>query len=205
MEYGNKTRSYQPTGLGETQGIHDMRWATKSLAAAALPVSTEFFTGAPSTDPTVDRFYQYGLCDSGNDFTIVGIAVQLIGQNTGALADMAQIIEYCSVRFTTNQREQMTLPVLMLPQGGGLSIMSGQVAITAANSPGGTGILGATNGVPDRRAMFRLASPLTIQSGQGFKAELLAPSAGSTFGTKTLGQIVLCRIILDGILKRLKG
>jgi hypothetical protein len=205
MAIQNPSRLMQDANVGVRAEVHDLRWATKALAAAALPLTTDFFTGAPSTDPCSDRFSAGSLADSGCSFTIVGLGVHLWSQVAAALADIDKIINECSIRMTTNQREIMTIPVFMLPAGGGLSAPGGQVAVTAAASPGGTSPYGVTNGVPDRRAMFRLAQPQTIQPMQQFKCELVAPSGGGAYAAITLGTIVNCRIVLDGVLRRVAG
>jgi hypothetical protein len=189
----------------ERSKIHDLRWATKVMAAAAIPIVTEFFTGAPSSDPCVDRFSAGTLTDSGCKFVIVQLGVQLIPSAGTSIPDMEKIVNFCALRISTNQREFMTIPVYMLAAGGGLDIAQGNISITAAAAPGLLGSAGVTNGVKDRRAMFRLSQSMDIQAQQSFKCELLGPAAGSSFGTQTLATAVTVRVVLDGELWRIAG
>ena len=50
------TRQFIPGGVGNSQQIHDTKYATRSLAAVAIPGATNFFGAAPSSDFTVDRY-----------------------------------------------------------------------------------------------------------------------------------------------------
>jgi len=193
------TRQYQPAGVGNFQQIHDTKYATRTLAAAVIPGVTNFFGAAPSSDFTVDRYEQGNtLVSSGKIFTIVGI-LALIQPATGVLVtDLEKIINFCCLRIVTNQREFGCIPFHMIPAGGGLSIQSGQVAVTPAAAPGAQSALGATNGHPARNSGFTLAEPLDVQANQPFYMELLGPT-----GTPlTLSAAVGVKIILDGLEKR---
>lgn len=199
------TRLAQPTGLvGVNQQIHDTRFATLTLAAAAIPSITRFFAGAPSSDPAADRYEQGNtLYTSGNLFAIGAILLQLTSVAATALADMQKIIDYCGLRIVTAQKEYGFFPCFMLPAGGGLQAFGGQVAVTAAAAPGATSYIGASNGQPSRSAVFTLARPLEIQSNQSFWCELVGPSGTGAFGVQTLTGTVGVRIILDGVVSRL--
>jgi len=190
------TRQFQPTGIGNNQQIHDMKWATRTLAAGVIPASTNFFGAAPSSDYTVDRYEQPNtLVSSAKTFTIYGMFVQIILGAAGVLTDFEKIINFCAVRLVTAQKEYGVFPVSLLPAGGGLAIQSGQIAVTPAATPGALSPIGALNGMPARNAGFNFANPLIIQANQSFYAELLGP----TGTTQTLGGAMQVRIVLDGV------
>jgi hypothetical protein len=183
--------------------VHDFRWSTIKIAKtpATMPVTTDFFAGNPSTDPCVSRYSSpNNLCDSGVDFIIKQIGLQIICKTANALTDFAKILDFCQIRFSTKGEDLFTVPCMMLPQGGGLYAPGGQVSITPglAGVPATESIIGATNGVPDRRAMFAPATEVRVGYGQNFKAELLAPASGSLFDTVTLTEDTLLRLIFDG-------
>jgi hypothetical protein len=197
------TRQFQPMGLGNVQTIHDIRWATRAFAAGVIAATTNFFGAAPNPDLSVDR-YESGnnLVGSGNIYTIYQIGVQLQAGAAATFADLESIINLCSIRLVTNSKEYGVFPIYMLPQGGGIFAPS-QVAVTPAAAPGGAAATpGLQNGVPDRRAMFRLAVPLDIQANQSFYAEMLAPSGAGIVPAVTLTGAVRVRLLLDGQLQR---
>ena len=193
------TRQFQPTGVSNSQRIHDMKWATRTLAAGVVPSSTNFFGAAPSPDQTVDRYEQGNtLVSSGKLFTIFGIFVQLYAGAAAVLADFEKLCSFTAVRLITAQKEYGVFPISLLPAGGGLVIQSGQVAVTPAVAPGGQSTVAALNGAPGRNAAFTLANPLIIQANQSFYAELLGP----TVTTQTLTGAIIVRIVLDGVEER---
>jgi hypothetical protein len=198
-EQSTPTRAFQPSGVGLLQQIHDFKYATRSLAAAAIPTTTNFFGAAPSSDPTLDRYDQSGtLVSSGKKFTIYQMAVHIWKNTADAnLADLQKIIDNCFIRLVTASKEFGVYPVLALPIGGGLAIQSGQVAVTPAAAPGAFSSQGALNGHPLRKR-FALKFPLEIQSNQQFYAELLGPQATPL----TLSSITLIRLELEGVEER---
>jgi len=181
-----------------------MRWATRAFAAGAVAAVTNFFGAAPNADQNVDLYEQgNALVGSGAKFTIRQIAAQIQPGAAMTFADFESFVNLCSLRIITASKEYGVFPLYMLPAGGGVSAMSGQVAATAAANPaGGAATPGLTNGIPDRRAMFALAEPLTIQANQGFYCELLAPTGGGVVPVITLTGALRCRIILDGTIDR---
>jgi len=199
-----ETRVFAPSGVGLQQQIHYMRWATRAFAAGVIPVITNFFSAAPNADANVDLYEQgNALVGSGSNFTIKQIGVQIIGGAAATFADFESVINSCSLKLITASKEYGIFPFFMLPQGGGISAMSGQVVGTlGANPAGGACTPGLTNGVPDRRAMFALATPLTIQANQGFYCEMMAPSGGGVLPAITLTGAIRVRVILDGELDR---
>ena len=200
---GTPTRRYQNIGVGDFQYIHDTKYATRSIAAGTLPVVTNFFGAAPSVDITLDRYEQGNtLVSSGKVFTIFGIAVQLTIGAAGTLTDLEKICNFTCLRLITAQKEYGMIPLYMLPQGGGLAIQSGQIAVTPAASPGAFSTVGATNGMPQRSSMFNLAMPLDIQANQSFYAELVAPSGQGFLAAQSLTGAVQVRVVLDGVEQR---
>lgn len=193
------TRAFQPSGVGLMQVIHDIKWATRSLAAAAIPAQTNFFGAAPSADITLDRYDQSNtLVSSGKKFTIYQMAVH-IWKNTFDvnLVDIQRIIDNCFIRIVTASKEFGVYPILDLPAGGGLCVQSGQVAATPVAAPGAFSTAGALNGHPLRKR-FALKNPLEIQSNQAFYCELIGPTATPL----TLSSVTLVRLELEGVEER---
>lgn len=193
------TRAFQPSGVGLLQKIHDFKYATRSLAAAALPAVTNFFGAAPSSDPTLDRYDQSGtLVSSGKAFTIYQMAIHIWKNTADAnLADFQKIIDNCFIRLVTSSKEFGLYPIISLPAGGGLCLQSGQVSVTPAAAPGAVSTHGALNGHPLRKR-FALKHPLEVQSNQSFYAELVAPQATPL----TLTSITFIRLELEGVEER---
>lgn len=196
---GVPTRAFQNVGVGLNQQIHDMKWATRTIAAGVIPATTNFFGAAPSSDLTVDRYEQGNtLISSGKVFTIFGMFVQLFAGAANVLTDFEKVINFTAVRIVTAQKEYGVYPTLNLPAGGGLAIQSGQIAVTPAASPGALSNIGVINGMPARNVGFTFAEPLIIQANQSFYMELLGP----TTTAQTLTGAVITRIVLDGVEQR---
>lgn len=194
------TRAYRPMGILSGQTIHDTKYATRSIAAGVIPPALNFFTAAPSVDMTSDRYEQGNtLISSGKKFYIFSILAQVLGGAAATLTDLEKVINFCSLRMVTAQKEFGVWPLFMLPAGGGLAIQSGQVAVTPAAIPGNLSIVGACNGMPTREAAFTLARPLEITANQPFYMELLGPTASGVFGAATLTGAVQVRVVLDGV------
>lgn len=193
------TRQYQPTGLGVNQTIHDMKWATRALAAGVIPTSLNFFGASPSADVTVDRYEQPNtLVSSAKIYTIYGMFVQLFAGAAAVLGDFEKIINFCAVRLVTAQKEYGVFPVSLLPAGGGLYAQGGNISVTPAAAPGGVSVAALINGQPGRNACFTFANPLIIQANQSFYAELIGP----TITAQNLTGAMQVRIILDGVEQR---
>lgn len=197
------TRAFDPTGVGTFQAIHDTKFATRSIAAGVMPLTTNFFSAPASADPTVDRYEQGNtLVSSAKTFTIFGIGVQLMIGAAGVLTDLDQVSKYCALRIVTAQKEYGVIPLYMLPQGGGLAIQSNQVSVTPVAAPGAFSTVGVTHGMPARQSMFNLAFPLEIQANQMFYCEVLAPSGLGILAALTNAGAVQIRVVLDGVEKR---
>ena len=193
------TRQFAATGIGNFQQIHDTKYCTRALAAAAIPTTTNFFGAAPSSDATLDRYEQGNtLVSSAKIFTIVGILMHVWSGAGAVLTDWELLIQRCCLRIVTNQKEFGVFPCHMVPGGGGLAIQSGQVAVTPTASPGALSTIGAVNGMPARSSGFTLAEPLDVQANQPFYMELLGPVTTPA----TLTGILNVKIILDGLEKR---
>ena len=193
------TRQFQPTGIGNNQEIHDMKWATRTIALGVVPSTTNFFGAAPSSDLTVDRYEQPNtLVSSAKIYTIFGLFLQIYAGVGAILTDLEKIISFTALRIVTAQKEYGVFPISLLPAGGGLAIQSGQIALTPAVAPGALSVVGALNGMPARNAAFTFANPLIIQANQSFYAELLGP----TVTPQTLTGAVIVRVVLDGVERR---
>lgn len=195
------TQQAQATGVYQGQSIHDIKFATRTIAAGVIPAITNFFSGAPAADPVADRYEQGNtLVTSMKAFTVYAVGFQLIAGAAGTTGvDMQAIIERCCLRLITNQKEFGVFPVHLLGAGGGVSMQSGQVAVTAAALPGAFSPTGITNGLPLNSNLWPLANPLEISANQPFYAELLAPTAAGLLGAITLTGAVICRLILSGV------
>lgn len=190
------TRQFQPTGIGNNQQIHDMKWATRTIAAGVIPSTTNFFGAAPSADMTVDRYEQPNtLVSSAKTYTIYGLFLQVYAGAAAVLTDLEKVINFTALRIVTAQKEYGCFCASLLPAGGGLAIQSGQVAVTPAATPGALSPIGALNGMPAKNIGFTFANPLIIQANQSFYAELLGP----TVTTQTLTGAAIVRVVLDGV------
>lgn len=192
------TRIFQPASVGVMQSIHDVKYATRTIAAGVIPAQTNFFGAAPSADATVDRYDQGNtLVSSGKIFTIRQIGLVLIAGAAAVLTDFEKIINYCALRIVASSKEFGVIPVINLPAGGGLNALGGQVAVTPAASPGAFSVVGTGNGHPMRKR-FALQCPLELQANQAFYCELIAPTAT----TQTLAGAIICRLELEGVEQR---
>lgn len=193
------TRMFQPTGLGQNQKIHDMKWATRTIPAGVIPTTTNFFGAAPSPDPTVDRYEQGNtLVSSAKIFTIYGLFAQIYAGAAATLSDFEKLISFCAIRIVTAQKEYGVFPISLVPAGGGLLVQSGQIAVTPAATPGAQSPTAALNGQPGRNAAFTFANPLEIQANQPYYMELLGP----TVNPQTLTGALVVRFVLDGVEQR---
>jgi len=198
------TRILQPadTSLGNT--IHDVKFATRVLAAGVLG-TTNFFSAAPSADPTVDRYEQGNtLVTSGKRFTIYQIGLMVRPSpdtDTVNLIDMDRLINLCSLRMVISQKEFGLFPLVNIPAGGGISALSGQVSATAAAAPGAFSTAAVSNGIPMRRR-FALQCPLIIQANQQFFCEIIAPNGTGVVAAITLTGALIARLELEGVEER---
>lgn len=193
------TRQFQNVGIGNNQKIHDMKWATRSLAAGVIPTTLNFFGAAPSSDLTVDRYEQGNtLVSSAKTYTIYGLFLQVFAGAAAVLGDFEKLIQFTAIRLVTAQKEYGIFPTSLIPAGGGLYVQGGNISVTPAAAPGGLSVAGLQNGHPGRNAAFTLANPLIIQANQSFYAELLGP----TTTPQTLTGALIIRLVLDGIEQR---
>ena len=193
------TRQFQNIGIGNNQNIHDMKWASRSLAAGVIPTSVNFFGAAPSSDVTVDRYEQGNtLVSSGKLYTIYGMFLQVYAGAGAVFGDFEKLVSYTCIRLVTAQKEYGVFPVSLIPAGGGVFAQGGNISVTPAAAPGGVSVAGLLNGQPGRNAAFTLANPLIIQANQSFYAELLGPVTT----TQTLSGALNVRLVLDGVEQR---
>lgn len=157
----NQTR--QTTG--PVQAVSDTKYSIKTLAIGVAPAQTDFFTSAPSADPTVDN-YDAGnqLVTSQKQFCIQGLACNVISTS---IADVDAIINKGIIVLTAQNKEIGRFRVRHLAAAGGTFVAGAQVA--AASS------VGVTNGTP-QTDMWRIAE-LLIDTNQSFKASLWMPTA----------------------------
>jgi hypothetical protein len=100
-----------------------------------------------------------------------------------SVADTEAILAGFAFVFTMGRKPYQTLPLWMLPQGGGLNFMG-----TAT----GTSIL--TNGWPSKDAIRPIAITLVLEQGVQFFAGMYGPSYTIT-GTQNF----ISAVILDGL------
>ena len=150
---------------GAVQAISDTKYSIKTLSAAVAPAQTDFFTSAPSADPTVDN-YDAGnqLVTSQKQFMIQALAVNIIGT---AIADVDAIIQKGIIVLTAQNKEIGRFRVRHLAAAGGTFVAGSQVA--AANT------VGVVNGTP-QTDIWRVID-LLIDTNQSFKASLWMPTA----------------------------
>lgn len=156
-----------PGGL--KQCISDTKYSTKTLAIGVAPVTTDFFTSAPSADRTVDN-YDAGnqLVTSGKAFMIQGITANIISTS---IADVDAVIQKGVLVLTCQNKEIGAFRLRNLCAGGGTFVAGAQVA--AASS------VGVVNGNPN--ADIWRVSDLLIQTNQSFKATLVMPAGALAY------------------------
>ena len=173
------------------QRIHDVKYNTKSLAAGALPSVLDFFSAAPSSDPSQDSYEAAGNLVVGQKvFQVMALSCVLIAGAGATLQDLETVLNNCVVEFTTSNKMIGRIPLNRIPAAGGLCALSGQVSLTAG-APATTPI-GATNGMPWNKALM-MVIPLDIPGNQQFQARLYGNTA------KTLTGIVGIRLQLEGV------
>jgi hypothetical protein len=160
-------------GSNQAQFITDTKFSTKTLAAAVWPATTDFFTTAPVVDPTLD-YYDAGnqLVSSGKIFMIKGLGCCLRG---GALADIDAIINTGILVLTIQNKEDGRHRVRNCNSAGGVFIAATQGTAT-------TGIIGATNGMPQNQPWC--VCDMLAHTNQQVKVSLWAPvTTPYTIGT----------------------
>jgi hypothetical protein len=161
-------KDYNPADVatrvpGQEQFVSYMKWATKTIAANTVwPSNIDFFTAAPSNDPTVDNYAAGNqLTTSGVSFTIQAIGLHI---KSDTLADMDALINRGVLILITNHKEIGRYLISRLHECGGLYL---------ATSTAGS-YLGAMNGMPDN-SPFCIA-PQYIEPNQTVKAQILGPT-----------------------------
>ena len=157
------------------QSISETKYDTLTLAAAAIPSTTQFFA-TPSSDVAHKNFEGPSqLITSGKLFLVQTIGVVISQIAAAATAqNLLDLINNCAVRLQVDQKIMGTFPLHQLTGFGG-AFLAGQTAVTAAAAPAGaTANFGITNGVPQNQP-FRLR-PMLIEGQKNFAAYLIGPT-----------------------------
>lgn len=157
------------------QSISETKYDTLTLAAAAIPSTTQFFA-TPSSDVARKNFEGPSqLITSGKLFLVQTIGVVISQIAAAATAqNLLDLINNCAVRLQVDQKIMGTFPLHQLTGFGGAHLSS-QVAVTAAAAPAGAAAnFGITNGMPQNQP-FRLR-PMLIEGQKNFAAYLIGPT-----------------------------
>ena len=157
------------------QSISETKYDTLTLAAAAIPSTTQFFA-TPSSDVARKNFEGPSqIVTSGKLFLVQTIGVVISQIAAAATAqNLLDLINNCAVRLQVDQKIMGTFPLHQLTGFGG-AFLAGQTAVTAAAAPAGaTANFGITNGVPQNQP-FRLR-PMLIEGQKNFAAYLIGPT-----------------------------
>ena len=186
---------------GQLDVEHEPLYDTITLAAGAQVTAnaTALFTNVgPASGKTLA---QTNLTQSRRlqaPEAVSEFAIRLQWEENIVLADLLSIMWGFAFQFFLGQKAYNTGPLWHYDSGGG---------IYATNLDGGTVAAGlatptlvATNGLPSREAMHKLAIPIVIENQMEFYAQLtgnaftLAASGADTWGT---GLALMC--LLDGL------
>lgn len=115
------------------------------------------------------------------------------GYATGALDNIAQLVNTGVFTLTIGAKPYMQLPLWRITAAGG---PSGVMALSAGPASTGTSIDYAQNGIPDTRAGYTLTKPLFIPPLLNFSATITWPAA------VTLTENLPLCMLLDGDLVR---
>jgi hypothetical protein len=168
------------------QSISECKYDTLTLAAAAVPATTQFFS-TPSADVAIKNFEGPGqLVTSGKLFLVQTLGL-LITDISAALTaqNIHDFIMKTAVRIQVDQKIMGTFPTHLLTGFGGVNLTS-QVSVTAAAAPAGAvGNFGIGNGVPQNQP-FRVR-PMLIEGQKSFAAYLIGPTATAITLAGTMG------------------
>jgi hypothetical protein len=190
LDYATSLDPIQAQMLAGKQCISETKYDTLTLAAAAIPSSTQFFA-APSSDVAIKNFEGPGqLVLAGKLFLIQTIAVK-IGSIAAAVTaqNVIDFVNRCALRLQVDQKIMGTFKIHQLTGAGGLFTSSQVAATVAANPVGGAATTGMENGTPQNQP-FRV-KPLLIEGQKNFAAYLIGPSGTAITLAGTLEIAVL--------------
>lgn len=194
LDFATSLDPAQALALKGKQSISETKYDTLTLAAAAVPSSTQFFA-SPSADLAIKNFEGPGqLVLSGKLFLIQTIGFQITAIAAATTAqNIADVINNCAIRFQVDQKVMGTFPLMQLTGFGGAYVPS-QVGVTAAAAPAGAvANFGITNGVPQNQP-FRVR-PMLIEGQKSFAAYLIGPTGTAITLAGTLG----VKLMLGGL------
>ena len=145
---------------------------TAHQTAGALAKNIPFFTSRTrgTNGPEVTNMNQTNSLPIGEVYQVQGIGLEMIQWDYTEITavDIKSLFRYYVLNFALNGIEILTLPLAMIPAGGGAAIMQ---------STGNTkDVSYYANGAPTQQACFYLAPDnwIEIQGGQNFSANLMS-------------------------------
>lgn len=194
LDYATSLDPIQSQVLAGKQSISETKYDTLTLAAAAIPSSTQFFA-TPSSDIAIKNFDGPNmLVSSGKHFLAQTLAVKIgsIGAATTG-ANIFDFINRCALRLQVDQKIMGTFAIHQLTGAGGIFAPS-QVAPTVAVNPvGGVAASALENGVPQNQP-FRIR-PLLIEGQKSFAAYLIGPTGAPI----TLAGTLEIKVLIGGL------
>lgn len=194
LDFATSLDPLQAQAIAGKQAISEDKYDTLTLAAAAIPAQTQFFS-APSSDLAIKNFDGPGyLVSNGKLFLIQTIGLKIC--TMAAAVTGANIIDFVNrtcVRIQVDQKVMGTFPTHRLTGFGGVFAPSQVAPTVAANPVGGVAASALENGVPQNQP-FRI-KPLLIESQKNFAAYLIGPTGTAL----TLAGTLEIKIILGGL------
>lgn len=194
LDYATSLDPIQSQVLAGKQSISETKYDTLTLAAAAIPASTQFFA-TPSADLAIKNFDGAAqLVSAGKHFLIQTIGVKICSIAAATTAqNILDFINKCSLRLQVDQKIMGTFAVHQLTGAGGI-FMPSQGGVTSAAAPvGATMTTGLENGVPHNQP-FRV-KPMLIEGQKNFAAYLIGPTGTAI----TLAGTLEIKVLLGGL------
>jgi hypothetical protein len=186
LDYATSLDPIQAQMLAGKQVISETKYDTLTLAAAAVPATTQFFA-ASSADLAIKNFDGNGILVSSGKYFLAQTLGILITDIAAALTaqNIYDVLHKCAVRIQVDSKIMGTFPVHQLTGFGGAYLPS-QVAVTSAAPPAGAvANFGIANGVPQNQP-FRL-KPMLIEGQKNFSAFLIGPTGSAITLAGTMG------------------
>lgn len=188
---------------GQEEVIDQPFYDSLSLAANTAFAKTVLFQtpiGQSSKTLAQTNMTKAGQLEFPQRLIIQAIGVFIANNTTPT--DVGNILQNVSFTLTIGKKPMLECPVLILPAGRGAIVNA--VANVGVLPAGSAPVFSTSNGLVDPRAMFSLAHPITIESGEGFSVTLNPETGFSTQANTTnpAGVGTTIYVILDGYLYR---
>jgi hypothetical protein len=194
LQYSTSLDPAQAQQLVGKQVIGETKWDTLTLAAAAIPASTQFFA-AQTSELAVKNFDGNGyLVGQGKFFLAQTLGVKVLTSSATLTGqNVLDFVNRCCLRLQVDNKIMGTFPVHQLTGFGGVFAPSQVAPTIAANPPGGVASTALENGTP-QNLPFRIP-PMLLEGQKAFAAFLIAPTTTAI----TLAGILEVKVLVGGL------